>query len=61
MLCCSSAKRRSISRLATAASADISELAAEEEHAGNLDGASEAAAAVSVNLDISHLEVYRLS
>lgn len=54
---CSGAKRRSISRFATAASADDGDLAFAAEHADSAELASEAAAAVSVNVDISQLEV----
>ena len=56
-MCCSGAKRRSISRFATAASADDGDLAFAAEHADSAELASEAAAAVSVDVDISQLEV----
>lgn len=57
---CSGAKRRSISRLATAASASDADLGVEEEHDRIQDGASQAAAAVSADLDMSHLVVCQL-
>ena len=54
---CRGAKRRSISRLATAATNDDLLLPLEAEEQGSHDAECEAAAAVSANLDINHLEV----